>query len=341
MSRRVVTMSVGAAMLLVLGVLGAQLPVPYAALGPGPTLNTLGSVGNQEIVSIDGRASNKTAGHLNLTTVSVQDHLDLLTAVRGWLAADVAVVPREEIYPPGRSEAQIERENSREFSQSQSNAVLAALGELNYPKRVVVQGLVEGSASRDKLRAGDVLVRLDGTAVATLEGLQAQLTALAPGTAVAVDYLRGHATGRATVTLGRAKERAGGALGVLVEMNPVATDFTVSIKVGEQIGGPSAGLMFALGILEKIGPQELTGGAFIAGTGTIDSDGKVGPIGGIPLKMIGARDKGATVFLVPAANCDEASRTTPAGLRLVRVDTLHGAVVALRGLQAGVTPPAC
>ncbi len=340
MSRRVVTMASGGVMLVLLGLAGARMPVPYAALGPGPTLDTLGSVENQQIIQVVGRKPNQVAGHLNLTTVSVRDHLDLFSALSGWFDGESAVVPREELFPPDRTEKQVDEQNAREFSESQSDAVVAALRELKFPEKIVVQGLSPDSPSKDKLRTGDVLDKVGGVAVPDLGALKKLLTTTAPGTTVTVDYLRDHKPASTTVTLGKAPERPGGALGVTVEMNPVAP-YDVDINVGEDIGGPSAGLMFALGILEKVGPTELTGGRFIAGTGTIDPDGKVGPIGGIPLKMIAARHKGAAVFLVPADNCDEAKRATPAGLQLVKVGSLHGAVGALQTLRNGGTPPGC
>jgi len=333
-------MAAGGVMLILLGLAGARMPVPYAALGPGPTLDTLGSVEKQQVISVVGRKPNQVAGHLNLTTVSVRDHLDLFSALSGWFDGESAVVPREELFPPDQTEKQVDEQNAREFSESQSDAVVAALRELKFPEKVVVQGLAADSPSKGKLRTGDVLAKVGGVAVPDLGALKNVLTRTAPGTTVAVDYQRNHEPASTRVTLGKAPERPGGALGVTVAMNPVAP-YDVNINVGEDIGGPSAGLMFALGILEKVGPTELTGGRFIAGTGTIDPDGKVGPIGGIPLKMIAARHKGAVVFLVPADNCDEAKRATPAGLQLVKVGNLHDALSALQTLRAGGTPPAC
>jgi Lon-like protease len=341
MSRRLATMVTGGVMLVVLGVFGARLPVPYAALGPGPTLDTLGSVGNQQVISVTGRTPNAVAGHLNLTTVSVTDHLDLFTALRGWFDGEVSVVPREELFPPNQTPQQVDEQNARDFAQSESDAVVAALRELKFPEEVVVQDLSDDrSPSKDKLTTGDVLEKVNGVAVPDLKALEKVLTATAPGTTVTVDYLRARKPATASVTLAKAAKRQGGALGVLVAMNPVAP-YDVDIKVGEDIGGPSAGLMFALGILEKVGPTELTGGRFIAGTGTIDPDGKVGPIGGIPLKMIAARDKGAVVFLVPAGNCAEAKGATPRGLQLVKVSTLHDALGALGLLRGGGAPAGC
>lgn len=340
MSRRLVTMSVGAVLLVALGIVGARLPVPYAALGPGPTLDTLGSVDNQEIISVEGRTPNKTAGHLNLTTVSVSDGLNLFDALRGWFDGDVSVVPRSEIFPPDKTPAQVEQDNTQAFADSEDAAVVAALRELRFPDKIVVAGLAKNSASTDKLKTRDILVSVGGKPAANPDELTKFLTATQPGTKVTVVYERDHKRATTDVTLGKAPNRAGGALGITIDYRPVAP-FDVDIKVGEDIGGPSAGLMFALGIMEKVGPAELTGGKFIAGTGTIDETGKVGPIGGIPLKMIAARAKGAVVFLVPADNCQEAAGATPDGLQLVKVTTLHQALGALQTLRSGGTPEGC
>ena len=116
--------------------------------------------------------------------------------------------------------------------------------------------------------------------------------------------------------------------------------FTVRISVGE-IGGPSAGMMFALGIIDKLSHDNLTGGKFIAGTGEISPNGTVSPIGGIQQKMAGARAAGATVFLTPAANCPDTAGAVPAGLRLIKVSTLAGAVHDLEAIKAGGNVPSC
>ena len=116
MSRRVVTMITGVVLLLALALGGSQLPVPYAELGPGPTLDTLGvDQSGKQIIKLTDRTEDKTDGHLNLTTVSVRDRLDLLAAMRGWLDPERAVVPREEIFPPGQTEQQTDEKNTRDF----------------------------------------------------------------------------------------------------------------------------------------------------------------------------------------------------------------------------------
>ena len=141
------------------------------------------------------------------------------------------------------------------------------------------------------------------------------------------------------VSLGIARSSRGPIIGVRVVQGH-KFPFRVTIKVGN-IGGPSAGLMFALGIVDKLGSADLTSGRFIAGTGEIAPNGAVGPIGGIQQKMAGARARGATVFLVPAGNCADAAGAVPAGMRLVKVSTLAGAVHALEALKAARRVPSC
>lgn len=343
MSRRVVTMITGAVLLLALVVGGSQLPVPYAELGPGPTLDTLGvdRAGNQ-IIQVDGREVDSTDGHLNLTTVTVRDRLDLLGALRGWLDPDRAVVPREEIFPPGQTQQETDEKNTRDFVTSQNSAELAALAYLGLTK-VVISAVEDDSPSHGKLAEKDVLTAVAGKKVGDITQLGDVLRSVEPGTTVTVAYDRGGRAGTAQVTTTEGQDETGrtrAVLGVGVTLQSTAP-FTVKIALDDRIGGPSAGLMFALGILEKLGPEDLTGGRFVAGTGQIDVSGNVGPIGGIPLKLIAAKDKGATVFLVPAGNCAEAVRRPPSGLQLVKVETLSGAVDALEALEAGRSVPAC
>lgn len=336
-------MITGVVLLVALLVGGSQLPVPYAELGPGPTLDTLGlDQSGQEIIQITGREQDKTDGHLNLTTVSVRDRLDLLAAMRGWLDPERAVVPREEIFPPGQTQQETDEKNTRDFVTSQNSAELAALAYLDLTK-VVVSAVGSDSPSYRKLAAKDVITAVQGQRVRDVTDLGKVLRATGPGTVVTVAYERGGRAGTAQVTTAQGTDESGGTravLGVGVTLASTAP-FKVKIALDDRIGGPSAGLMFALGILEKLGPEDLTGGRFVAGTGQIDVAGTVGPIGGIPLKLIAARKKGATVFLVPAGNCAEAARRPPAGLQLVKVESLGGAVEALEAIKGGRSAPSC
>ncbi|MCZ7414496.1 MULTISPECIES: S16 family serine protease [unclassified Streptomyces] len=127
----------------------------------------------------------------------------------------------------------------------------------------------------------------------------------------------------------------------LDELGIAEDDVVVTLSL-EDIGGPSAGLLFALGIVDTLdGEESLTGGATVAGTGTIDGDGTVGPVGGVPLKTQAARRDGATAFLVPLAECADAAAEVPEGLRLIPVRTLDDALAALAALRSGEPTPAC
>jgi PDZ domain-containing protein len=179
---------------------------------------------------------------------------------------------------------------------------------------------------------------VSGRAVPSPIALSEALAATRPGQNVTVTYRRDGQESNAAVSLGRSEDRPQGLLGVRPAVEPRTGDIRISLG---DIGGPSAGLMFALAVVDKLSPGELTGGRFVAGTGAIDATGDVSPIGGIPFKMRAARDAGATVFLVPDDNCAEAAANAPAGLQLVRVTGLGDAVHQLEALDAGTTAAAC
>ncbi len=333
------TLGVIAALLAVLFALGATLPVPYVVLGPGPSFNTLGSIDGRQIITVEGREVNDSTGNLNLTTVSVADQLELIRAVQGWIDPEENVVPREEVFPPDQTTEETDQQNRQDFINSQNSAEAAALGELGYPLRVVVAGVPDGSPSLDRLQADDVLDSVNGTAVADAEALVGVLTALAPGDSATVGFTRLGTAMTTRITTTEATDRDGAALGIQVSFERAAP-FTVSINVAD-VGGPSAGLMLTLGILDLVGDTDLVDGMFVAGTGTIDADGVVGRIGGIPLKLIAAERLGADVFLVPEANCADAVVGAPEGLPLAVVATLDDALTALADLRAGDTPRLC
>lgn len=337
MTRRRLTILVGLTMLVAIVLVGALLPMPYAALAPGPTYNTLGSVQGETVIVIDGTKQKQTDGHLNMTTVSVYDKLTIFDGMYRWFAGDQAVVPREQLFPPGQSTQQVAKQDAEAFRSSQNHAVTASLARLGYGT-VVVQQLAGHSPSAGILAPGDTLTSLNGTKVATPDQLHRVLAKVAPGTAVAVGYLRGGKARTGRVASVKAEQGAGAALGVLITVVAKAP-FNVSVDL-KNVGGPSAGLMFALGIIEKL-RGGLTGGRFIAGTGEIDAFGQVGAIGGIPLKMIAARRAGATVFLVPAANCKEARAHPQQGLQLLKVSTLDDALGDLADLRGGKAAPSC
>jgi PDZ domain-containing protein len=336
------TLIVAGGLFVALFLLALTLPVPYVVLSPGPTFNTLGSDDSgAQIIVIKGKAANHTTGHLNMTTVDVSTHtLTAFQALDGWLLKDQVVVPRSSEFPPGQSQQQVDQQNKQDFTQSQDSATAAASCELGYPKRFGVQTVVGGSPAQGKLQPGDILQSLNGQAISGDPQLRMLLAKLSPGTQVSISVLRAGTPTTLALKLGSAAGRSGGVIGIDVG-TVCAAPFTVDLGLGNQIGGPSAGMMFALGIIDEVGPYNLTDGAFIAGTGTIDPTGAVGAIGGIQLKMIAARKAGATVFLAPAGNCSDVRGATPKGLSVIKVATLHEAVQDLLALQKGQSVPRC
>ncbi|MDQ6875783.1 MAG: PDZ domain-containing protein [Actinomycetota bacterium] len=341
MTRRGATLMLGAVLLVVFAIAVASMPVPYVVLGPGPTVNTVGTLDGKPVINITGRPRSVSAGHLNLMTVSVGDRIDLLTGVRAWFNRDYAVVPREEIYPPDRTVKQVDAQNSADFRSSEDSAEVAALHQLGIPQQVFVTKVAPGAAATGKLAAGDVLLAVDGVAAASVTELTGLIRKHHPGDQVAVRYVRAGHPATATIRAGAVPgDLTRAMLGIQVDQRP-APPLHISFDIND-IGGPSGGLMFALAIVDLLTPADLTGGMFIAGTGTIDGTGTVGPIGGIHQKLVAAKRAGAVVFLTPAANCAEASQLIPHGLRLVKVTTLRDALAALATLRAGAgSLPSC
>jgi PDZ domain-containing protein len=337
-SRRTLTVAAAAMLAAALGVLGVTLPVPMVALGPGPTYDTLGEVDGTPVVAVDGLPTYETSGQLNMTTVSVTDQLTMFAVLGLWASGERRVVPRDAVFPPGRTSEEIQQENTQQFVASEASAEAAALAELGIPTKVVVTELVPDSPATGLLEVGDEIVAVSGRTVDTPLAVSEALSDTTPGQEVTITYRRSGAEQQADVVLGASQDRTQGLLGVRPGVEPLEGDITISLG---GIGGPSAGLMFALALVDKLTPEELTGGRFVAGTGAILPDGQVTRIDGVSFKMQAAHDAGATVFLVPAANCTDAVSGAPEGMLLVRVDALDDAVSSLEALQSGGEPPAC
>ncbi|MGP4019150.1 YlbL family protein [Saccharopolyspora sp. 5N708] len=341
MNRRSWTLLTSVVLVVAFGLLGAFVRVPYVALGPGPTYDTLGLDGDIPVISIDGQQTFPTGGHLNMTTVSVTDQLSLFGALGLWASGRYALAPRELYFPPDKSEQQIEQENTEAFNDSQTTAETAALRYLGYPTKVLVGEIVKGSPADGVLQPGDHLLTANGQPMTEAGSLRAALTATKPGDRVEIRYRHADQPEQAaSVQLAaNPSDEPQGFLGVAATERP-DVNFDIKISLAD-VGGPSAGLMFTLAIIDKLTPGELNGGRFVAGTGEIDPSGKVGPIGGIPFKMVKAREAGATTFLVPAGNCAEAEAQAPEGLQLAKVATLDDATKALDALRNNRVPTSC
>jgi Lon-like protease len=343
MSRRSLTLAIAGLATVAAVVVAVLVPVPYVILTPGPTLNTLGKSSGQPLISITGRQTYPTTGHLNMVTISYEGgpgaDLNVFEAIRAWLDSSEAVVPESELFPPGQTAQQTQAQDTEQMASSQELATAAALTELHiaYTTNVEVLSTVAGYPASKVLKAGDVIEKVDGQPVTGETSLSSMITAHPAGTTFQLQVLR---QGK-TLTIPVASKSSGGTpvVGVQVQQG-YKFPFTVNITVGD-IGGPSAGMMFALGIIDKLTTDNLTGGKFIAGTGEITAAGQVGPIGGIQQKMVGARAAGATIFLAPAGNCSDVAGAIPAGLKVVKVSTLSQAVSDLEALKAGQPVPSC
>ena len=334
------TLMVALVPILVFGLLLGVVTVPFVALGPGPTFDTLGEYDGKPVVAIEGTPVKPTSGHLNMTTVSQRDGLSLGQALVLWGSGSQQLVPRDLVFPPEKSREDIEKSQNADFQNSEDNAEYAALSFLKFDRAVTVEKVTDPGPSVGKLQAGDAVDKVDGIPVPDIATFTKLLKATKPDQEITLDFRRKNAPpGTATVKLGRNDDRDYGYLGIGVLDAPWAP-FTIDFNLAN-IGGPSAGLMFSLAVIDKLTTGDLNGAKFVAGTGTITGDGKVGPIGGITHKMSTAAEAGATVFLVPADNCDDARTVAQDSMTLIKSETLTQTVEALNTLTAGGKPPTC
>jgi PDZ domain-containing protein len=346
LSRRGWTVLASFILVVALALTGGFVRVPYVVVGPGPTYDTLSAVNGTPIVEISGTQTYPTDGQLRMTTVSVEQDITLFSALGRWMNSRYSIAPREDFIPPGKSEQDVELDNKRMFDESQSNAEVAALRLLKKPIVVIAREITKGSPADQILQPGDRLVVVNGMEIKAPENVRTALQGTAPGKPVTITFQHGKQPQQtASVTLAKASDftkgdnRTEGFLG-LAASERADVDFKTTIHL-QDVGGPSAGLMFALAIVDRLTPGEMEHGQPFAGTGTIDPQGNVGSIGGIPFKMVAAREAGANTFLVPADNCVEARSQAPDGLRLVKVDTLEHAVQALDDLHNNRPVPGC
>lgn len=343
-SQRLITLVIAGVCVLAALIVAAVVAVPYVALTPGPTLNTLGKPDGTELIQISGHRTYPTTGNLNMVTVSYTGgpgtDFNIFSALRAWLTPDDAVVPQSEIYSTGQTQQQVVQQDTQEMLGSQQDATAAALCYLNIKFTTVnsVVSTIKGMPAYGVLKAGDDITAVDGTAVGCRDNIVSMIRDRKPGSDVTLTVDRKGVS--KTVTL--ATKDVDGAAVVGVDLAAPTYKFPFNVKINlSDIGGPSAGMMFALGIIDKLTPDNLTGGKFIAGTGEIEANGAVEPIGGIQQKMAGARSAGATIFLTPAANCVNTNGAVPSGLRLVKVSSLAQAVSDLQAIKAGKPVPSC
>lgn len=324
-----------------LWVVALLTPLPYVTYQPGLTVDVLDEPDGEEIIHVSGRKTYRDDGQLRMTTVYVTQpkaEVNLFEVMGGWLNPDDAVYPYRAVYQEGETNESNEVEGAIEMVSSQDAAIAVALTELgiDYQPAPRVYTVANGTPAAGKLEAGDLILRVAGTQVRTTESVGEAIRAQPEGAPVSFVVLRDGAEKTIEIT----PKQIDGSPRVGVELLPAFHfPFQVSVDIDPTIGGPSAGLMFSLGIYDTLTPGSLTGGAIVAGTGSITEDGEVGPIGGIQQKIAAARDAGADLFLVPPDNCDEALGAPNGEMTLVRADTMHDAADAIESWVADPDAP--
>jgi len=331
---------------VILIALAAVLPVPFVILSPGPTFNTIGEVDGRPLVEISDTTTYPTSGALDMTTIREEGEprspLTVFGALAAWVDPNRAVLPRELLYGDDETTEEVQQRNAVMFSTSQSNAVAAALNAIGEPvlEDVVVTVVIEGTPAFGVLNAGEQILAIDGTEVTSPSDVVEAVRAKPVGSTLVFTVLRdGEEVDVEVVSAPKPDEPEVPYIGITVGVNYRA-EFPIVFTL-QDVGGPSAGMMFALAIIDKLTPDDLTGGGHVAGTGTIDPAGEVGPIGGIRQKLAGARGSGATLFLMPEVHCEEAAGHIPDGLAVVPVQTLQDSLDALTAWRTGEPLPTC
>lgn len=323
---------VGLSMLLVflLGLITLGFfQAPYVIERPGPVVNVLGKDADKEVISIADAKTYATSGQLDLLTVSVVGNRQQTPSwpelFWAWIDPSQAIQPLDSMFPANVTQEQVDAESTAMMEESQQDAIAVALLKLGYkvPTHVYVSEVSKNKPSSGKLVAGDYVTSVNGVAVKSIDHLR-ELVGKFDGVApLKISLLRESKPVSFDVT--PIKNTDGRwVLGIFVGLK---YDFPIDVKLQlSDIGGPSGGTMFALGIYDRLTPGALTGGQHIAGTGTIDATGTIGAIGGIRQKLYGAQRAGAKFFLAPTENCDEVSGHIPAGLRVFSVKTFDDAI---------------
>ena len=329
---------VAAVLGVVLGSLGTYVDIPYYTLGPGPAKDV------SELVHVSGERVYPSAGMFFLTTVSVSTRpVSLFDAFVAWVDRDIELVKRDTIVQPGLTDDQQSQYNLLDMEQSKYGALIAALHATGFDTPPVrgarVIGVAAGFPADKKLEKGDLIVEVDGGSVRGPADAVQRIIAKPIGSTIEVTVLRGDrrvTTRMKSIESPIRTEKGRPVLGVRLANAVRLPGFDVAID-SQNIGGPSAGLAFALTIVDVLTTEDLTRGHHVAVTGTIDDDGRVGPVGGVEFKVVAAEREGADVFLVPADEVDQVRGAASDRIKVIGVATLEEALAQLRKL-AHVAP---
>lgn len=320
-------------------------PAPFLTLAPGPVFDILGETDGQPTLKIEDSRSYPTTGQLDMTTVSEfggpGGSLTAAGAIWGLLTPGVSVVPLKARYPNGTPGPEEQAYEQHVFDESQSDALAAAARYLHRPlTSAVVVSVTSGSPADGQLQPGDVILTVDGTRVSRALQVGTVIRSEPPGAEVTMRIDRGGKPKTVSIQTVPSPDNPDRAMIGISLGGLYASDFKPVLSLPE-IGGPSAGLMLSIAMVDKLTPGDMVAGRRIAGTGTIDAHGKVGAIGGIDKKMAAAAHAGAQLFIAPASNCEDLVGAEPSGLPVVPVSTLADAVDAIGRWQAGEALPVC
>jgi PDZ domain-containing protein len=310
-------------------------PIPFVFFKPGVPDNVAG-----KIISIKDAKTYPINGKLFITSILVTNPDSPVFGAEtlvNWAIGPHVVLPKESVYPPIKPAQKIERDSRNEMESSKVTSTAAALRYLGYDFDEVyyVSDIRDYSDAVKKLKIGDVITEIDGKEINQIEEIRTSYAKKSIGDSLLITVERKDKNGKVTPVTTQVilvenldiEEKERPAIGILVGTSarfPIDVDFNLP-----GVGGPSAGLIFAVGIVEKLTEEDLVRGRKIAGTGTITASGKVGGIGGIEEKMVGASRIGATIFIAPRENCPDIEHV-PKGLKVIPVSTLSEAIEALR-----------
>lgn len=344
--RRLIALCSVLSALILVGLLGFLPASDYVVESPGPAVNVNGKLEGKEVMSV--KNTNALTTPLAMTTVSVQGcddkGINYWQLIKSKLTSSDAVVDRDSVCPKSINEKTISQVSAAQMTGSQDSAVVAAW-QLTKPDAkftLTVEQAVTDSA-KQAFKKGDKLVSIvdadsKSVQITNYKQLREVLEKLTPGKPIKLTVERGSATQEVSVVGAKPEDssRKGAMLGITLNVNPPAGhEVTYAVK---NIGGPSAGMIFALNIAQHLEGKNYAGTTPVAGTGTIDLSGNVGAIGGIKQKMLGAKDEGYKVFLAPAANCADVVGNEPKGMTVIPVSTLSEARAAMQRVAAGQAP---
>jgi PDZ domain-containing protein len=305
-----------------------NIELPYLAFSSGPVSDASDAIRVEEVDTYP------SDGELLMLTVVSQD-VNIFEAVIAGVDPTIDLVPREAYRQPDESDEAYRKRVLQQMDDSQNRAITVALGYLGYdmvPSDVLVTELVEGKPAAEVLQLGDTIDSFNGTEIVESRDLTSALAGYQPGDIVELVITREGKAETVRVELVARDDGTDGAM-IGIQVGEITEPpFPVSIEAGN-VGGPSAGMMHALAIIDTLTPGEMTNGHVIAGTGTIAYNGKVGAIGGIRQKVVGAEAAGAEYILVPEDNYQSALTAERESIEIVPIGELEDAIDFLEGLQ--------